>query len=65
MSGQISFQYVDATEPYVQTFTFDGANTKSEKVDPEQILAGGTLVTCQHGGEQRGVEYFITDVFQK
>ena len=65
MSGRISFQFVDATEPYVQTFTFDGANIKSEKVDPEQIMAGGTFVTCHHGGEQSGVKYTITDVFQK
>ena len=65
MSGQISFQYVDATEPFVQTFIFDGANTKSEKVDPEQILAGGTPVICQHGGIQNGAKYIITDIFQK
>ena len=65
MSGEIRFQYVNATEPYVQTFTFDGAYTKHEKVNPELILAGGTLVTCQHKGEQLGVGYFITDVFEK
>ena len=65
MTGKISFQYVDATEAYLQTYTFDGANAKSEKVNPEQILAGGILVTCHHGGEQNGVKYTITDIFQK